>query len=87
MGKRMTKTAKTKKTGRPTKYMQDLGSRPERRASPEADIPCFSARRSMARQMSACFSICPLPSVQSIASRGAQMWQEKSVIIRKRYYL
>ncbi len=34
-----------------------VGSRPERRASPEADMPCFSARRSMARQTSACFNM------------------------------
>src|SRR6266436_6930743 len=31
-----------------------VGSRPERRASPEAERPCFSARRSIARQMSLC---------------------------------
>src|SRR5439155_17078141 len=34
-----------------------VGSRPERRASPEGERPCFSARRSIARQMSLCRSI------------------------------
>src|SRR5579872_328787 len=37
--------------------LNEVGSRPARRARPDALNPCFAARRSMARQTSACFSM------------------------------